>query len=134
MSSIVNLCASLASLLQGDRGAAHSSLWWCVPGIMDESSASQLTGRVRHSHTAGIAANLAPDLLRQKEEDARISQEDADMEQLMALGMGPARVGTHEEEVCAAVVDALLSVDIMAETLWGRAVLLGRGPHHVGSC
>lgn len=48
---------------------------------------------------AGIAANLAPELLRQKEEDARISQEDADMEQLMALGMGPARVGTHEEEL-----------------------------------
>ena len=70
---------------------------------MDESSASQLTWCVRHPHTAGIAANLAPDLLRQKEEDARISQEDADMEQLMALGMGPARVGTHEEEVCAAV-------------------------------
>ena len=61
---------------------------------------SSLTGLILLSHTAGIAANLAPELLRQKEEDARISQEDADMEQLMALGMGPARVGTHEEEVC----------------------------------
>ncbi len=60
------------------------------------------------SHSAGIAANLAPELLRQKEEDARISQEDADMEQLMALGMGPARVGTHEEEVCAAMGAMLL--------------------------
>ena len=70
---------------------------------MDKSPGTHFTGLSLHPHTAGIAANLAPELLRQKEEDARISQEDADMEQLMALGMGPARVGTHQEEVCAAV-------------------------------
>ena len=52
------------------------------------------------SNAAGLAANLAPALLRSYEEESRLVQEQQLYDKYMAMGMGPHHIGDDEQEVC----------------------------------
>ena len=49
--------------------------------------------------TPGVAANLAPALLRSYEEDARIQNEQQLHDKYMSGGLGPHHIGNDEQEV-----------------------------------
>ena len=48
---------------------------------------------------AGLAANLAPALLRSYEEENRLLLEQQLYDKYMAMGMGPQHIGDDEQEV-----------------------------------
>lgn len=54
---------------------------------------------------AGLAANLAPALLRSYEEEHRLQNEQQLFDKYMAMGMGPHHIGDDEQEVCCCVCD-----------------------------
>ena len=53
--------------------------------------------------TAGLAANLAPALLRSYEEENRLLLEQQLYDKYMAMGMGPHHIGDDEQEVLIAI-------------------------------
>ncbi|GAB4814711.1 hypothetical protein N2152v2_001757 [Parachlorella kessleri] len=49
--------------------------------------------------TAGVGARLLPLLVRQQREDARVRGEEAEMERVVSMGLGPHHPGSPEQEV-----------------------------------
>ena len=56
---------------------------------------------------AGLAANLAPALLRSYEEENRLLLEQQLYDKYMAMGMGPQHIGDDEQEVFIATASPL---------------------------
>ena len=47
----------------------------------------------------GLAARLAPEIIRQSAEDERIQVEESDMERIMSQGLGPQDIMDDKHEV-----------------------------------
>ncbi|KAL0032860.1 hypothetical protein WJX77_003294 [Trebouxia sp. C0004] len=55
--------------------------------------------------SAGLAANLAPSLLRSYEEESRLQNEQQLFDKYMAMGMGPHHIGDDEQELIRSNVE-----------------------------
>lgn len=73
----------------------------------------------------GLAANLAPTLLRSYEEDNRIQNEQQLHDKYMENGLGPHHIGDDDQEVC------MLG---MVKTWYVYAVFGTMFKKHLGSC
>lgn len=49
---------------------------------------------------AGLSTRLLPLMVRQRAEEERVRQEEAEFERVVGMGMGPLDPGSQEQEVC----------------------------------
>ena len=67
--------------------------------LQERKTEKRIIGEELPVVAAGLAANLAPALLRSYEEENRLMLEQQLYDKYMAMGMGPQHIGDDEQEV-----------------------------------